>query len=277
MHAIAERSLTMHGAWLLLRDGVGGDGARTVRDADRLVADRAVWAEADSVSGYETLSAHFPSGLTDPTLVIGERARADATTRAIKMTPGLASVSQTGSALASINGGDTGSPTRLGGSLQYHRRVEDWTKDVDPTAVVGGPDAQRLTPRRRIDDRRLLIPAILAVVMAMLYVLFRTIAPLLLVAVMVVSALAALGLGGWASVHVLGMRALDTRRRCSLSYFSSLSVSTTRSSWSRVRARRRPCTAHGRASSAQCPRPDGDHQCWSRARRPSSVCSPYFR
>jgi putative drug exporter of the RND superfamily len=35
------------------------------------------------------------------------------------------------------------------------------------------------------------------------------IAPLLLVAVMVLSALAALGLGGWASVHVLGMPALD--------------------------------------------------------------------
>ena len=44
----------------------------------------------------------------------------------------------------------------------------------------------------------------------MLYVLLRAaLAPLVLVAVMVLSALSALGLGGWASVHVLGMPALD--------------------------------------------------------------------
>ena len=44
----------------------------------------------------------------------------------------------------------------------------------------------------------------------MLYVLLRAaLAPLVLVAVMVLSALSALGLGGWASVHVLGLPALD--------------------------------------------------------------------
>ena len=44
----------------------------------------------------------------------------------------------------------------------------------------------------------------------MLYVLLRSaLAPLILVAVTVLSALAALGLGGWVSVHVFGFPALD--------------------------------------------------------------------
>ena len=55
-----------------------------------------------------------------------------------------------------------------------------------------------------------MIPAILVVVLAVLYVLLRSaLAPLVLVAVTVLSALAALGLGGWASVHLFGFPALD--------------------------------------------------------------------
>ena len=82
---------------------------------------------------------------------------------------------------------------------------------VDGPALVGGPDAQALDARdaaRR--DQRVVIPAILVVVLLVLYVLLRAaLAPLVLVAVTVLSALAALGLGGWISVHVLGFPALD--------------------------------------------------------------------
>jgi RND superfamily putative drug exporter len=54
------------------------------------------------------------------------------------------------------------------------------------------------------------IPAILIVVLAVLYILLRAaLAPLVLVAATVLSALAALGLGGWASVHLFGFPALD--------------------------------------------------------------------
>ena len=56
----------------------------------------------------------------------------------------------------------------------------------------------------------MVIPAILAVVLIVLYVLLRAaLAPLVLVAVTVLSAFAALGLGGWVSVHVFGFPALD--------------------------------------------------------------------
>ena len=76
---------------------------------------------------------------------------------------------------------------------------------------MGGSDAQaRDAGAAAGRDRLIVIPAILAVVLLVLYVLLRSaLAPLILVAVTVLSALAALGLGGWASVHVFGFPALD--------------------------------------------------------------------
>ncbi len=82
---------------------------------------------------------------------------------------------------------------------------------VDSGALVCGSDAQaRDASVAAARDRLVIIPAILAVVLIVLYVLLRSaLAPLILVAVTVLSALAALGLGGWASVHLFGFPALD--------------------------------------------------------------------
>ena len=56
----------------------------------------------------------------------------------------------------------------------------------------------------------MVIPAILAVVLMVLYVLLRAVvAPLVLTAATVLSAFAALGLGGWASIHLFGFPGLD--------------------------------------------------------------------
>jgi RND superfamily putative drug exporter len=89
--------------------------------------------------------------------------------------------------------------------------LRDSVHNVDSGALVGGPDAQaRDASAAAARDRLVIIPAILAVVLIVLYVLLRSaLAPLILVAVTVLSALAALGLGGWASVHVFGFPALD--------------------------------------------------------------------
>ena len=89
--------------------------------------------------------------------------------------------------------------------------LRDSVHEVDPAALVGGSDAQALDAgAAAVRDRQIVIPAILAVVLLVLYVLLRSaLAPLILVAVTVLGALAALGLGGWASVHVFGFPALD--------------------------------------------------------------------
>src|SRR5690606_31327267 len=47
--------------------------------------------QAESVSGFETLAAHFPSGLTDPARVVASTDRAAEVQRAITETPGVVS------------------------------------------------------------------------------------------------------------------------------------------------------------------------------------------
>ncbi|MBX7431956.1 MMPL family transporter [Mycobacterium sp. Y57] len=169
--------------------------------------------QAESVDGYTTLSAHFPSGLTDPTRVIASSGLADRVSRAITDTRGVVSVTPAGTApdglsqwsvvLAAAPASDEAFDTidALRGAVH----------DVDPNGLVGGSDATaRDAAAAAAHDRAVVIPAILAVVLLVLYVLLRSaLAPLVLVAVTVLSALAALGIGGWASVHLFGFPGLD--------------------------------------------------------------------
>ncbi|UGU30211.1 MMPL family transporter [Mycolicibacterium smegmatis] len=169
--------------------------------------------QAESVSGFETVSAHFPSGLTDPTRVIASTDKAAAVQRAITDTEGVVSASPAGESPTGLTqwsvvlGADPASDEAfetidaLRGSVQH----------ADADAVVGGSDAQaRDAAAAAQRDRAVVIPAILVVVLAVLYILLRSaFAPLLLVGVTVLSSLAALGLGGWASVHIFGFPALD--------------------------------------------------------------------
>ncbi len=91
--------------------------------------------------------------------------------------------------------------------------LRDSVHQVDPPgALVGGSDAQALDAKNAaVRDRWVVIPAILVVVLAVLYILLRAALapPLVLVAATVLSTMAALGLGGWVSVHLLGFPALD--------------------------------------------------------------------
>jgi len=169
--------------------------------------------QAESVSGYETLAAHFPSGLTDPTRVIASTANAADVEHAIAGATGVVSVNPAG---ASGNGLSQWSVvlSAAPASDDAFRTIDalrDSVHAADPDALVGGSDAQaRDASAAASRDRRVIVPAILGVVLIVLYVLLRSaLAPLVLVAVTVLSALAALGLGGWASVHLFGFPALD--------------------------------------------------------------------
>lgn len=169
--------------------------------------------QAESVAGFETLSQHFPSGLTDPTVVIAPSSDAAAVSQAIGQTPGVVSARPTGES-------DTGL-TQWSAVLQAEPASDAAFDTVDalrssvhavsPDALVGGSDAKASDAAAAArHDRMVVIPAILAVVLAVLFVLLRSLlAPLILVSVTVLSALAALGLGGWASVHLFGFPALD--------------------------------------------------------------------
>ncbi|PXX10251.1 MMPL family transporter [Mycolicibacterium moriokaense] len=169
--------------------------------------------KAESVTGYETLAAHFPSGLTDPTQVIGDTGRTAEVQSATTATPGVVSASDAGSSAVGLHQWTVilDAPPASSRAFKTVAALRESVRRADPSAIVGGSDAQAMDARdAAVRDRHVLIPAILGVVLIVLYMLLRAaLAPLVLVAVMVLSALAALGLGGWASVHVLGMPALD--------------------------------------------------------------------
>ena len=168
---------------------------------------------AESVTGYQTLAAHFPGGLTDPTRVVAATDRAGDVQRAITATPGVVSATESGHSPAGatqwsvVFSAEPGSPS----AFKTIDALRNSVHKVDPGGLVGGSDASARDARATAErDRRVVIPAILAVVLIVLYVLLRAaLAPLVLVAVTVLSAFAALGLGGWVSVHVFGFPALD--------------------------------------------------------------------
>ena len=169
--------------------------------------------QAESVSGYETLAKHFPSGLTDPTRVIGATDRGAEIQRAITDTPGVVSAAPAGQNSAGLSQWSVVLDAEPASDKAFETvdALRSSVHAVDPDALVGGSDASARDAGAAAErDRQVVIPAILVVVLAVLYVLLRSaLAPLILVAVTVLSALAALGLGGWASVHIFGFPALD--------------------------------------------------------------------
>ncbi|MFI5506721.1 MMPL family transporter [Mycobacterium sp. NPDC051804] len=169
--------------------------------------------QAESVSGYETLAEHFPSGLTDPTRVIAPTGRAADVERAITDTPGVLSVTPAGQSAGGLSQWSVVIDAEPASERAFETidALRDSVHAIDVNALVGGSDATARDAGAAADrDRIVVVPAILVVVLAVLYVLLRSaLAPLILVAVTVLSALAALGLGGWASVHLFGFPALD--------------------------------------------------------------------
>ena len=179
---------------------------------------------ADSVDGFKTLAAHFPSGVTDPTRVIAPSDSAGGVSAAIEQTPGVSSVTPAGVSDSGPTQEAGASDTGLSqwqvvidaepASKEAFATIDalrDSVHRADPAALVGGTDAAALdASRTAIRDRWVVIPAILIVVLAVLYALLRAaLAPPVLVAATALSTLAALGLGGWVSVHLLGFPALD--------------------------------------------------------------------
>ncbi|MDT5237548.1 MAG: putative drug exporter of the superfamily, partial [Mycobacterium sp.] len=142
--------------------------------------------KSESVTGYETLAAHFPSGLTDPTRVIGNTDRAAQIQRAIATTPGVVSANNGGSSASGLTQWTAilDAPPASAQAFNTVAALRDSVKNADSTAIVGGLDAQALDARDgAVRDRRIIIPAILAVVLIVLCVLLRAaVAPVVLVA-----------------------------------------------------------------------------------------------
>lgn len=167
---------------------------------------------AESVEGFDTLSQHFPAGSADPITVLAPTSDINGVVATVRDVDGVVSVdrvadSDTGLTRLSVV---TDAAPASDESFTVVENLRSALAGVDD-ARVGGSDAKALdTTDAAARDRLVVIPAILAVVLLVLLILLRAVvAPLILVATTVLSAVAAIGIGSWVSLHVFGFPALD--------------------------------------------------------------------
>jgi putative drug exporter of the RND superfamily len=168
----------------------------------------------DSVAGEEVLAAHFPAGAGQPVVVIGS-ADAGAQIRSVLAgVPGIATAGQpvTANGYSMVEGVLADAPD----SPAAHDTVDRVRAAVHAipgaNAKAGGGTAFVMdTERAAGHDRNLIIPLVLLVVLVILGLLLRAvIAPLILVATVVLSFGAALGASALIFDYGLGFAGVDT-------------------------------------------------------------------
>ncbi len=166
----------------------------------------------ESVAGQEVLSRHFPGGSGAPAVVIADESRADAVLAASEV-PGVSDARITGTAdgLVRIEAVPT-DPADSDAAIATVERLRESVHGVEgANAQVGGQTAQQSDTRATSQrDRSVIIPIVLAVVFAVLALLLRAlVAPLLLIATVVLSFGATMGVSALVFNHVFGFPGTD--------------------------------------------------------------------
>lgn len=169
---------------------------------------------SESAAGFDTLAQHFPPGESAPVTVI---ARTDHIAAVVDVAAGVAGVVRANPTAESSTGW---TEIRVVGSADpdseaAYIEVRDVRAAVATVAgadaVVGGANAERLDVRDTARaDLTTIAPLILGVALFILIVLLRAVvAPVLLIAIKLLSAIAAIGLGAWVGRYLFGFVALD--------------------------------------------------------------------
>ncbi|HEU5110816.1 MAG TPA: MMPL family transporter, partial [Micromonosporaceae bacterium] len=173
----------------------------------------------DSVAGQEVLARHFPGGTGTPTVIIASAGRTDAVVAAARV-DGVADVRvladgsgkpQVADGLAEIDVTLT-DPAGSEAAVDTVRRLRGAVHAVpDAAAKVGGPTAIQLdTQDTSRADRTLIIPIVLLVIFIVLALLLRALlAPLILIATVVLSFAATMGVSALVFNHVFGFPGAD--------------------------------------------------------------------
>jgi len=166
--------------------------------------------EPEAISASERLAESFPSGTADPTQVL-TRDDADAVLETVLQTAGVtsATVAQQGNGITQIAVVLDAAP----GSGAAEDTVLDLRDELAPydETHVGGTEATTIDEREGAQrDQLVIMPLILGLVLAALVLLLRSVvAPLLLVATVVATYAASLGVSWWVFTRLLGFDALD--------------------------------------------------------------------
>ncbi|MEV4636946.1 MMPL family transporter [Actinoplanes sp. NPDC049548] len=181
-------------------------------DANGLAQADQFVSRPSSVAGEEALARHFPAGQGQPVVVVGQNSAAAQIRTAVAGTEGISSV---------------GDPV-VNGDLVMYEAVLSSAPDSDAAmttiervrdavhpfgdAKVGGMTAMTLDVNNANDhDNRLIIPLVLLVVLVILGILLRAVvAPLVLIATVVLSFTAALGVSALVFRHAFGFAGEDT-------------------------------------------------------------------
>jgi RND superfamily putative drug exporter len=167
----------------------------------------------DSVVGQTVIDQHFPAGAGQPVIVIGNQGHAAALLAAVKATPGITGVTGTSKAGHAYLTGTLSTAPDSQAAYNTIDRIRTAVHAVPgANALVGGNTAINLDVKNAsAHDRTVIIPVILAVVFLILALLLRAlIAPIMLIATVVLSFAAALGVSALVFNHVFGFGGADT-------------------------------------------------------------------
>jgi len=205
--------------------------------ADGVPSSEFVLGESEARTGQQLLAEHFPGGSGSPVYVIVDEADMQSAADTMLASGGIDSVSVTvdsvsGSAPITEDGigvfGTPGTPAPepiiangevlLQATLAYAADSEEATEAVlslretfGDSAKVGGVTATSIdTNAASIHDRNLIIPLVLVVIVVILGLLLRSIvAPLVLIATVVLSFVATMGVSALVFNHILGLPGAD--------------------------------------------------------------------
>jgi putative drug exporter of the RND superfamily len=168
----------------------------------------------DSVIGETVLAQHFPAGAGQPVVVIGSQGEAAQLRAVFAATRGIDGVTPpvARAGYAYLQGTLTSPPDSQAAYATIDRVRSAVHAVPGAHALTGGTTAISLdVARASAHDRNLIIPLILVVVFVILGLLLRAVvAPLILIATVVLSFAAALGVSAFFFDHVFGFGGADT-------------------------------------------------------------------
>jgi putative drug exporter of the RND superfamily len=206
----------------------------TQLEADGLQSKDSFRTNPESVKGEEVLVRHFAAGAGNPVQVIGNAEAAPQLQAAVSSTPGVTAVTRpvVKDGYSYLEGTLTSAPDSQASYDTVDRLRATVRAIPGAEGKVGGTSAVNLDIQRATrHDTNLVVPLVLLVVLVILALLLRAaVAPLLLVATVVLSFAAALGSAPWSSTTCSGSPARTPRSRCGPLCSSSPWAPTTTSS-----------------------------------------------
>jgi putative drug exporter of the RND superfamily len=167
----------------------------------------------EAVAGEAALARHFPAGEGNPVQVIGTAEAAPQLRAAVSSTPGVTAVTRPAvrDGYAYLEGTLTSAADSQAGFDTVDRLRDRVHAIAGAEGKVGGGSAVNLDVQRATrHDRNLVVPLVLLVVLVILGLVLRAVvAPLLLVATVVLSFAAALGVSALAFEHLFGFAGSD--------------------------------------------------------------------